>query len=332
MQTKIIRFIHILQSNWKRADISSKAAEMAYYALLSLLPLMLVFVNVIPLLPIPQKEVLGYVSTVLPANVYTVIQPVLIDYLNSSSGGVISIGAITALWSASAILIVLKQVLDRIYGIESEENFIVSRLLSLLLMIGVGAALAAVVFTVVFGQQVLSFAEETIGIQLPVIEEIISFRWFLLVLVLFLFFLLIYQVIPNHHLTLKYALPGAGFSTIGWLVLSQAFSLYIKLAGGTAVTNTTFGGFIVLMLFLYISGMITFLGALINTLYFEWVNKESVGEYNRKIQRKKELEQEGTTEYPKEDTVLLRRKIVKVKKLNTEEIEKRTKDQKNTIK
>ena len=323
-QDAIIAFIKTVQTNWTRADISSKAAEMAYFTLLSLFPIILVFVNILPLLPIPQKEVLGYLAVGLPANVYTVIQPIITNYLNSASGGIISIGLITSIWSASEINLVLRTVLDQIYGIDSGDNYLVTRILSFGLMLVLGAALLGIMFIVAFGRQILSFVEKILQIDLPTIQRILGFRWLFLLIILFVFFLIIYHVFPKHHLQIKYSLPGAVFSTVGWIILSQAFTLYTKFAGGDAVTNTTFGGFVILMLFLYVSGMITFLGALLNTLYFELSTKQTVAEYNEKLKKEKELEQEGTTEYPKAETVLLKRKLVKVKRLNEEEIEEWT--------
>lgn len=325
-QDKLVRFIRLLQSNWQRAEITSKAAEMAYYALLSMFPLLLVFVNIIPFLPLPQDEILSYVATALPSNVYDIIQPVLIDYLNSGSGGAISIGLLTAIWSASTVITVLRRVLDDVYGVESKQNVIVGRILSVAVMVLVILALGSVVFAVVFGEQIVHFTENLIGVELPLIQQLLSFRWLVLLLVLFVFFLLVYHVIPNHHIALKYSIPGAVFSTLVWLLLSQAFSLYLRFAGGDAVTNATFGGFIVLMLFLFLSGMVVFLGALVNAIYYEWKQGESVGEYEEKKQKEKELEKEGTTEYPPADTVMLRRKLVKVNPLNSEEVKERTKE------
>lgn len=333
-QDNLIQFIKTVQKNWERADLTSRSAEMAYYTLLSLFPLILVFVNLLPLLPIPQKEVLGYLSVGLPSNVYAVIQPIIKTYLTSASGGVLSIGLITSIWSASEINLVLRTVLDQIYGIDSEDNYLVSRILSFVFMVFLGAILLGAMFVVAFGRQVLAFVETVIGIDFPLIQRILGFRWVVLVLILFLFFLIMYHVFPKHHLKLKYSLPGTVFSTIGWVLLSQFFSLYTKFTGGDAVTNSTFGGFIILMLFLYISGMVTFLGALLNSLYFEVTTNQTVSEYHRAHTKQKELEQEGTPAYPAEDTVLLKRKLVHVIHLDQKEAQawtdKEAKDEKDS--
>ena len=220
-KSKLVRFIQLLQTNWTRADISSKAAEMAYFVLLSLFPLMLIFVNIIPLLPLPQNEILGYLRSALPGNVYDVLKPVLDQYLNSASGGAISIGIVTSLWSASTVIATLKEVLNKIYGVKAKENVLVSRLLSLGVMLLIVFVMGAFVFIGVFGRQMLGIVESFIGIKFPFLEGLLALRLLLLLPVLFTFFLIVYQFVPDHELKWKYALPGAGFATIAWLALTQ---------------------------------------------------------------------------------------------------------------
>lgn len=313
----IKNFIKVLQRNWERAAITARAAAMAYYALLAMFPLLLVFVNVLPLLPLPQAEILTYLQTALPENIYDVIQPVLTEYLNSGTGGgIISIGLITALWSASTVITVLRTALNDIYGVvDAKKNYLIRRLLSVAMILSMIAAIGAVLLIFVFGEYVLNFTESLIGIHFPLIESILSLTWIVLLVGLLVFFLIVYHVLPNHHLPIKYALPGAVFSTLGWFGLSQGFSIYLRFAGGDAVTNATFGGFIILMLFLFLSGVITFMGALVNTISFEWSNQQSIIAYEEEKHREEE-EQEET--YPSENQTILKRKIVKINKYPNE--------------
>lgn len=322
-QDKLARFIRIAQSNWSRAEVTQNAAEMAYFALLSLFPVLLVIANIIPLLPINEGEIMQYLQTALPGDVFNVLQPVLEGYLQGGSGGAISIGVLTSIWSASKVINSLRNVLNDVYGVELENNFLLARVLSVAVMILILGAIGAVIFAFVFGEQILMFVENTLGIQIPLVQQILSFRWLILLIVFLLFFTLIYQFVPNHALSIKYAVPGAIFATVCWIVLSQGFSLYISLAGGEAAGSATFGAFIVLMLFLYLAATLVLLGGLVNAIYYEWKNGQSVEEYTTELEKQKQLEQEGTTEYPKEDTRLLRRQLTKVNRLKGEEVQER---------
>lgn len=273
---KVVRFIQMAQSNWERATVNQSAAEMAYFVLLSLFPILLVLANVIPLLPFESSEVLSLVAEFVPQDIYSVIEPIIEGYLESASGGAISIGLIAALWSASKVITTLRRVLDEVYGSVQTSNFIVGRILSLLTMVAILLVMGSALFIFIFGEQILFFIQGTIGIEIPFIQEFLLLRWVVLVVILFLVFLIVYWFVPNHSLTFKYSYQGAVFATIGWLVLTQGFSIYVSLAGGDAVANATFGAFIVLMLFLYLSSMIILLGALLNAMIFEWKNYISV--------------------------------------------------------
>lgn len=306
--------VKIIIYNWNRASIMQGAAEMAYYLLLSLVPILLVVANIIPLLPIDPQEILTILEQSFPADVTQIIMPIVTEYLNSGSGGAISIGLLASLWSASNVFSTLRRVLDEVYGATQGQNFIVSRLLSLLAMIVMLAVVGAAVFIFVFGEQILAFVSDFIGLQFPLAEQILQFRWIALPLILFAVGLIIYDMVPNHHLSLRYAVPGSIFLVIGLVLLSQFFSLITQFMGGDAIANATIGGFIALMLFLYIANVIILFGALINTLTFELKNGESVLEHEKELAEKEKLEDTGWRGYPDEkETVILKRKLYKIK-------------------
>ncbi|GAA0366698.1 YihY/virulence factor BrkB family protein [Alkalibacterium iburiense] len=319
---KLLRFIKIAQSNWERATVNQSAAEMAYFLLLSLFPILLVIANIIPLLPFETNEVLGLVGDFVPQDIYGVIEPILESYLESGSGGAISFGLLAALWSASKVITILRRVLDDVYGSVQKSNFIIGRILSLVIMISIFLVIGAALFAFIFGEEILLFIQETIGVTIPFIQEFLLLRWVVLIVILFLVFLIVFRFVPNHSLTLRYSYQGAIFATIGWLILTQGFSIYVSFAGGDAVANATFGAFIALMLFLYLSSMIILLGALMNAMIFEWKNHISVPDYEAKKRYEEKLEDSDWTGYPRgSETKILKRKLYKVNKLKGDEKE-----------
>lgn len=306
---RMIKLFKVSKNNWGRADVTSQAGELAYFVLFSLFPILLVIANIIPLFPIDVNAVLSYMETAVPADVYSVIEPVLIGYLNSSSGGVISIGLITALWSASKAFNSLQNLLNEVYGVEPRNNFILVRLISLLIQLAIVSIVGVIVFIFVFGEYIVSFIEDLLSIDLGIIMQILQLRWLILLIVLVSLFMAVYFLVPNHHLGIKYAIPGAVFATVGWLVLSQGFSIYIQFAGGDAAANATFGVFIVLMLWLYLAAMIILLGGLVNTIYFEYKNGQTVQEAIEKEDEDKP-EVNEKKKLPKQ-----RKKLIKVKEV-----------------
>ena len=242
---KFKSLIEVVKPNWARAEVSSNAAELAYFTLLSLFPILLVVANIIPLFPINAADILPMLETAVPPDIYTVLAPVLENYLSSSSGGAISIGLITSLWSASKAFNALQNVLNDVYGVEKRNNFIIVRLVSFLVQLAIVAIVGALIFIFVFGEQILLFIQDFIGIDLSLVLQVFGYKWLVLLVVLILVITMVYFLVPNHRLHIKYALPGAIFATVGWLSLSKAFTLYVKYAGGEAAASATFGVFIV---------------------------------------------------------------------------------------
>lgn len=311
----LVDAIKIVIENWNRASIMQGAAEMAYYLLLSLVPILLVIANIIPLLPIDPAIILDLLNQAFPADIAQIIMPIVEGYLESGSGGAISIGLLASIWSASNVFSTLRRVLDEVYGTSAtaKNNFIVARILSLLVMMAILGIVGAAVFVFVFGEQILGLITDLIGIQLPLAEQLLQLRWVALPLILFAVGLIIYDMVPNHHLTLKYAVPGTIFMLIGLLLLSQFFSLATQFMGGDAVANQTIGGFIVLMLFLYLANVVVLFGALINTLVFQLVTGESVLDHEKDITEKEQMEDAGYKGYPDyEESIVLKRKIYKI--------------------
>lgn len=309
---RMIKLFNIIKDNWSRANVSSQAGELAYFSLLSLFPILLVIANVIPLFPIDVNAVLSYLESAVPPDIFSVIEPILIGYLSSSSGGVISIGLVTALWSASKAFNSLQNILNEVYAVKPRKNFILVRLVSLLVQLAIVSIVGVIIFAFVFGEILVEFVEGLVNIDLGFIMQILQLRWLILLIVLLALFTAVYFLVPNHHLGIKYAVPGAIFATIGWLALSQGFSIYLQFAGGDAAANATFGVFIILMLWLYLAAMVLLLGGLVNTIYFEYKNGKSV-------QKAIEQEDEEHSENDKKKKLpKQRKKLVKVKEVKNQ--------------
>lgn len=305
--------VKIIMKNWERASVMQGAAEMAYYLLLSLIPLLLVLANLIPLLPFSPAEAVSFIESSFPADVSTMLVPIVEEYMASASGGAISIGLLAAIWSASNVFSTLRRVLDEVYGAKSTSNFIIARILSLVIMIAILLLVGIAVFIFVFGEQILNFVSDFFQIEIPFIQEFLFARWLALPILLIIVTLIVYQYVPNHHLSFKYSIPGAIFASIGLVLLSQFFTFITQFMGGDAIANATLGGFIALMLFLYLSNVVLLFGALVNTLIFELRNKISVPEYETEIHEKEEKEDTKYQGYPDEaETTLLKRKIYKI--------------------
>lgn len=266
-------YLPILNQNLQRADIGGSAAQLAYYLLLALFPVILLVANVVPLLPFDADRVIDMIATVLPQEVEHLILPTLQRYLSSANTGIISLSLVFSIWSASTGFNALQKILNQVYGVGSNGNIIIRRAISFLvtLLLVVIMGLISIVF--VFGETIFNFAQQFIALPEIFLQAFSSLKWPSLLLVLLLAMLFIFQVVPRHHYRLKYAVPGALVTSAGILLLSSLFSLYVRFFGGRSVANGTLGVFIVLMLYLFLSSVMLVVGALVNSLYYRISNR-----------------------------------------------------------
>lgn len=272
---KLPNTVTIILEHFKRAEIGRQAAELAYYVLLALFPLLLALANFIPFLPIPTDQVLEYVELGVPDQVATIILPILEGYLEGGNGGAISIGIIISLWPASKAFTVFQRVLNQVYDADERKNFIISRIFSFLTVLLMVSLVGAVAFIFVFGREILELIQSLIPIDiLGIITAFEYFRWIVAFGILIIIMTFIYYFIPNVKWPIKYAVPGAILTTLGFLLVSQLFSLYISLAGGASIGTGTIGVFIVLMIWLYLLGIVFILGGVLNVIIYDYKHED----------------------------------------------------------
>ncbi|MGY3778433.1 YihY/virulence factor BrkB family protein [Isobaculum melis] len=266
------RLFHLIVERVNEADISNSAVVIAYYLLLSIFPLLIVLGNLLPYLSFEVNEVMGYLATIVPENIYSALEGTLRSLLTNSSGSLLSFGAIGALWSASRSMNALQNGMNKAYGVDGRLNFIVVRIASLLFMLALILGVLVVVLVFSFGQQALSFVAQHIDISGNIITAFTSLKWPLTIVILIAVFVLLYYLVPNVKLSLRSTLPGALFATTGWIVISQGFAFYVSEFASRTISYGSVGVFIVLMLWLYLAGYVITLGAVINAVIHEYRN------------------------------------------------------------
>ncbi|MBC1889880.1 YihY/virulence factor BrkB family protein [Listeria booriae] len=265
-KTKLKQVGEIAKTNWKSARVTSHAAQLTFYILLSILPMMLVFGNLIPLLPIPKEEIYNTLQTFMPPEVYDILHPVIESMLTNASGTAISLGLITAIWSASKCFSALQEVLNIVYQAPDRKNFIVTRIMSFLMMLVIIVVIGAVVFVFAFGEQIVTFLQDQFDLKLDALADLGATKWFITPIFLFILFLIIYWLVPNVKWKIRKSVIGALFATIGWLAATELLSAYVSFQGDKILGFGSLSIMIVIMLWLYFVSIILLLGAFINVI------------------------------------------------------------------
>ncbi len=261
-------FLQDLILSIRRVDMGGLGAQLAYFFLLSFFPLLIFMVTLLPYLNLEQQRIFDFLVNVMPAEIYTLIEGTLGEVLTKQNGSLLSIGIIGTIWSASKGINALMKALNEAYDVECQAGW-KDRLWSLLFTISfVIIILLALVFPV-FGQQIMNLLNSYVGIDGTVDTLTSWISWLAPPLLIFSVLMLMYWVVPNTdpRLTLMSVVPGAVIGTIGWVALTFGFSFYVNNFGNYSATYGSIGSVIILMLWLYFTGMILIFGGLVNATF-----------------------------------------------------------------
>ncbi|MCA9766405.1 MAG: YihY/virulence factor BrkB family protein [Carnobacterium sp.] len=286
---EIKNFLCIFRKKYQEAEITNSGAIIAYYFLLSLFPLLIVIGNLLPLLNLSPETVYPYLDKAVPAYLVENLKPIMDKILTSGSSGVLSIAAIGTLWSASRGMNALQISMNKAYDVEARKNFILIRLASIAFTVVLITGLVLLVAVFGFGQLILEELIPLLKLPADLINTFLSLRWPVTMFTLFFSFSLLYYFVPNAKLNLKMVLPGAVFSTVGWILITQAFTVYVAYFAIGTLSYGSVGTLIVFMLWLNVLGALLTLGALVNatiTAYQEKTIEQSSSRMGKYVERK----------------------------------------------
>lgn len=262
---RLAGFSELFQKNFKRANVSSTAIVIAYYTLVTIFPMVIFIGNILPLLRLEVDAVLPYLEMAMPRSIYTTLEPLITKFLQTgASGSVASISGLVTLWATSRGINALKQAFNQAYDVGNDQGVITQRLLSFLIMIFIGVMLIILFVIYSFGQLVLEHLTPLFELPTDWLTTFSQLKWPTTVLGLFLIFIILYFLVPNAKVHLKYIWPGAVVATLGWMMLTQVFSIYVRYFARSFLSYGTIGTFIVLLLWLNYSAYVIMVGVVIN--------------------------------------------------------------------
>ncbi|MGG2432949.1 YihY family inner membrane protein [Bacillus velezensis] len=261
-----MNFIKELFARFSLHEGQSKSAELAYFFLLSLFPLMIFMLTLTAYLPISAEDVLGAVDQYAPDSAMSMVKSITEQTLNKRSGGLLSFGIIAVIWSASNGMNAIVRAFNHAYEVEENRSFIIIRLTSIFLTIAMVVTILIALLLPVFGREIGMLAADFIGASGLFLQVWSVVRWGISPLILLIVFTALYIFAPNKKLSLRFVLPGAVFAAAGWIIVSMLFSFYVGTFANYSATYGSIGGIIVLMIWFYLTGTLLILGGEINAL------------------------------------------------------------------
>ncbi|WHX38872.1 YihY/virulence factor BrkB family protein [Mesobacillus sp. AQ2] len=274
MKEKFKHYGKSLLGELKKDRATGLAAQQAYYYMLALFPMMILLIAIVPYLNIDPQKAINVVNQLLPEESAQLLRDNVVKLVSERNGGLLTFGIIGTIWSASNGMNAFMKAMNIAYDVKETRSFIKARLVSIFLTIGLILAFVIALLLPVFGNVILETIQTIIPIPEPydIIFNVI--RWVIGIVVMVAVLTGLYRIAPNKHYPFKHVLPGAIFATIVWQLISLGFSFYVSNFGNYSATYGSLGGVIVLMLWLFLTGLALVLGGEINAIY----HREKTGE------------------------------------------------------
>lgn len=257
-------------SEIQKDDVFGRAAQLAYYFLLALFPLLLFLTAVIGLLLGSgtglRHNLFNYLSQVLPGSAYQLVDSTIYEVSEASGGGKVIFGILAALWAASNGMGAITQALNVAYNVKESRPWWKQRLTAMCLTIGLSVLVISALILILYGGKLGDHVAGHYGFGEVFVITWKVVQWPMLLGFMLLSFALIYYLAPDvRDQKWIWITPGSVVGLSLWLLVSFGFKLYLHFFDSYSKTYGTLGAVIVLMLWLYLTGAAILIGGEVNS-------------------------------------------------------------------
>lgn len=256
-------------SDIHRLRIPLHAANAGYFIILALFPSLVLILGLLRYTGLRVEVLTDLLSGLIPAGLMGAAEKLIISTYANSSGAVVGISALTALWSASRGVYGLLSGLNAIYGVSEDRGYFYTRLISVGYTFAFLLVLLLTLVLQVFGSTILALLPVSANPLWLFLEDVIDFRWFLLLALQTALFTAMFMVLPNRKNGFRSSLPGAVLSALGWQIFSGLFSVYMAHFPHYANIYGSVYAVALGMLWLYFCLSILFYGGALNRFLME---------------------------------------------------------------
>ena len=256
-------FLHYYQAS----DSELTSVAVAYYWLISIFPLLMIVVNILPYFQIPISNFLLTIKEFLPDTIYEVVAKIAREVLTQPSTGLLSFAILSALWTFSKSMDFLQKAFNKAYGVAKNRGIISHQLMSLLVSFGLQILFALALFLSMFGHMLLDFLKSHWQVEGSILSYLQDFTGPLIYALLFAILIMLYYFLPNVKVTrIRYILPGSAFVVLTIVSLLNIFSVYFNNYVNYLVDVRFFSSIIVvvMMFWFILIAKILIIGAVIN--------------------------------------------------------------------
>ncbi len=250
-------------------DIFGQAAKLAYYFVLSTVPMLMCVVTALGMFTRDEElrgRLLSYLNAFAPPSASALIYRV-VEEIGQSGGGKLSLGLVIALWAASSGTGAVIEALNVAYDARETRPWWKTRLLAIALTVTLSCAVIVGLVLLLYGGWIAGFVSRVRGLGGAFVVTWSLLQWPFIVLSMLAAFVLLYRLGPDvRGRALRRVWPGAVVGVVLWLSVSFGLRLYFLFFDSYSITYGSLGAVVVLMLWFWFTGMAILVGGEYNAV------------------------------------------------------------------
>lgn len=289
MKNKIKEFLRNFIYIMKRREMSILPGHLAFFFVLSIVPIVSLIVFVATSFNLPLDNIIGSIEKSFSIEIASLLSPIFNNsYISLNNLFVIMVAFFLASNGADSIIIASNAVFNL-----SNSNYFRRRVKAIIITLILILLFLFILIVPLFGISILNILTH-LKMNTAIIKSSYSVLNIpLSLLVIFIIIKIIYTIAPDEKIPSKYVNKGALFTTVFWIIITTIYSYYVN---NIASYNTYYGGLsniIILMLWLYLMSYIFVIGLVLNYRNIEEQNEITnsikLNEIKEKIEKRKKL-------------------------------------------
>ncbi len=249
------------QKKIKADSVDLYATQSAFFIIISLIPFILFCLSLFNYININGETFISYLINLLPTEIRDTVSNILVG--EGQTFGMISITAITTLWSASRAMFALIKGLNSVFDIDDTRSYVRVRVASFIYTFAFVVVIVAAVVILLFGNIILDLLTNNFPQLFNIVSVIFDSSSFWSFIILAFYFTLSYKLVPRKNkIRLINCFFGACLSSLGWLAFSSGFSYALENFLDYSKVYGNFAAVVVVMLWLYICMYIMLFGGI----------------------------------------------------------------------
>jgi len=251
-------------------NVFGRAAELAFYFLFALFPLILLMVTVFGLFASHsielQNDFLSYFADFLPPAAFELLRRVTTELAANASVGKLTFGIVSALWCVSGGISSMISALNLAHNVREARSWFNVRAIALGLSLLISILLLTAMFMVVEGSHFVGWLGTRQRLHPMVVLVWKAIQWPAAIVFVAISCSLIYHCGPDlkERRRWHWFTPGSAFGAFVWLVASFGFRMYLHYFNNYSASYGSLGAVMILLVWLYVTGLAYLIGGEIN--------------------------------------------------------------------